>query len=354
MANLFHRFFQMLAASTTHDLRRQVQFLKAENQLLKSRVRGRVRTTAVERARLLRLGKPLGCALRDIITIVSPRTFAKWLSGERKNRCMRKERCPGRPQTSETIRRLVLRIARETDFGYLRIQGELKKLGYRVARTTVLNILRTHGVPTGPQRIEGTWDQFLRAHAKTLWACDFVAKRIWTARGLVQAFVLTFIHIQSRRVHVSASTTKPDESWVAGQAEAFAAATRGSPRPGLLLRDRDGKFTRGFDACLERAGIKPVRLPPRSPNLNAFAERFILTLKSECLDRFVVLGTGHLDHLVSELTDYYNRQRPHSRLSFRAPIHAGDHRTLDPPAVGAVRCQERLGGVLRHYYRRSG
>lgn len=97
-----------------------------------------------------------------------------------------------------------------------------------------------------------------------------------------------------------------------------------------------------------------MRLPPRSPNPNAFAERFILTLKSECLDRFVVLGTGHLDHLVGEFTDYYNRQRAHSRLGFRAPMQARDHRTLDPPAAGEVRCQERLGGVLKHYHRRAG
>ena len=171
---------------------------------------------------------------------------------------------------------------------------------------------------------------------------------------MVHAFVLIFIHIQSRRVHDSASTTKPDASWVARQAELFAAVTRGKQRAGLLLRDRDGKFTGGFDGCLEKAGIKPVRLPPRSPNLNAFAERFILTLKSECLDRFVVLGTGHLDHLVAEFTDYYNRQRPHSRLSFWAPIQGKDHRTLDPPSVGEVRCQERLGGVLKHYFRRAG
>lgn len=221
-------------------------------------------------------------------------------------------------------------------------------------RSTVLNILKRHGVPTSPQRVEGTWDQFLNAHAKTLWACDFVDKRIWTAGGLMQAFVLIFIHIRSRRVHVSASTTRPDAAWVTRQAEVFAGPTRGSHRPRLLLRDGDGKFSRGFDRALESAGITPVRLPPRSPNLNAFAERFILTLKSECLDRFVVLGTGHLDHLVSEFTDYYNRQRPHSRIGFRAPVQARDHRTHDPPAGGEVRCQERLGGVLKHYYRRAG
>lgn len=109
MANLFHRFVEVLAGSTNQELRRQIQFLKAENQLLKSRVRGRIRTTATERARLLKLGRPLGKSIRDVITIVSPRTFAKWVSGEREATYKRKEKGPGRPQTAEAIRRLVLR-----------------------------------------------------------------------------------------------------------------------------------------------------------------------------------------------------------------------------------------------------
>lgn len=248
MKSPFLRLFRVLAGSRQSDLRQQVQFLKAENEILRSRIKGPIRTTAQERARLVRLGKPLGVAIRDLISIVSPRTFARWVNRRPKREPPRRHR-PGRPRTAAQVRRLVLRMARETDLGYTRLLGELRKLGVKVSRTSVLNILREQGVPTGPQRGEGTWAQFLNRHARTLWACDFAVKRVLTARGWKDAFLLVFIHPKSRRVHVSQSTTTPDAAWVAEQAAVFCRGV-GEPKPCIVLRDRDAKFGAAFDDAL--------------------------------------------------------------------------------------------------------
>ncbi len=315
MPKLFRRLLSTLAGSTRDDLRRQVQFLKAENEVLRSKITGPIRVTPAERSRLVRLGKPLGKAIRSLVTIVRPETFLKWMrdAGKRPKR-KAPARQPGRPRTPEQVRKIVLRIARETGFGYVRILGEIKKLGIGgVSRSTVVNILKQAGLPTGPARGERTWDQFLKAHAKTLWACDFLMLRVLTAKGLKFAFALVFVHPKTRLAHVSASTTNPGGAWFAEVVRRFVASLpTGMAKPKLLLCDRDGKFRAGdgaFGRALAKAGISTVKLPHRSPNLNAHVERLIQSIQVECLDHFVILGTRHLDHLLSEYTDYHNRER---------------------------------------------
>ena len=269
------------------------------------------------------------------------------------------KRKPGRPRTPEQIRKIVLRIARETGFGFVRILGELKKLGIGgVSRSTVVNILKQAGLPIGPARGEQTWDQFLKAHAKTLWACDFLTLRVLTSKGLKFAFALVFVHPKTRRAHVSLSTTTPDAAWFTEVVRRFTASLPpGMAKPRLLLRDRDDKFAAGdnaFGAALAKAGISAVQLPHRSPNLNAHVERLIQSIQVECLDHFVVLGTRHLDHLLAEYIDsYYNRERPHSSLGFAAPLGRPPPIRAGPIEPGEVRCRERLGGVIKHYYRKA-
>lgn len=359
MGHIFDRLLEVLCGASQAELRRQVQFLRAENQILRARLPRTVRTTPAERARLVKLARPLGAAVRHLVSIVRPGTLTGWIrrAGRRSaGRRRRSTRRAGRPRTPAQVRTLILRMARETDWGYTRMLGELRKLGVRVSRGTVANILREMGVPTAPQRGEGTWDGFVTRHARTLWACDFVSKRVWTPRGLVTAFVLVFLHIGTRRVHASAATTRPDAAWIAAQARGFArVACRGGaagPRP-ILLRDRDGKFGPVFDAALRAGGIRPKRLPPRAPNLNAYCERFVQTVQLECLDRFIVLGTGHLDYLVREYADHYNRHRPHSAIGFKAPSGSKPRPRDDPPRAGDVRCRQRLGGLIRQYSRRA-
>lgn len=359
MPNLFRRMLSTLAGSGRDDLRRQVQYLKAENEVLRSKITGPIRVTPAERSRLVRLGKPLEKTIAALVSIVKPATFLKWMRNASKQPKRKyATRKPGRPRTPEQVRKIVLRIARETGFGYVRILGELKKLGIGgVSRSTVVNILKQAGLPTGPARGERTWDQFLRSHAKTLWACDFLTMRVLTAKGLKFAFAMVFVHPKTRRAHVSASTTNPDAAWCETAVRRFIASLpKSMAKPTLLLRDRDGKFAAGdgaFGRALAKTGISAVQLPHRSPNLNAHVERLIQSIQVECLDHFVILGTRHLDHLLAEYIDYHNRQRPHMCLAFATPMGRPPPARAGPVEPREVRCRERLGGVIKHYYRQA-
>ncbi|MBL9000786.1 MAG: transposase [Phycisphaerae bacterium] len=352
-ANPFLRLLRVLAGAGHDDLRRQVQYLKAENEVLRSKIAGPVRVTATERSRLARLAKPLGSALRAIVSIAQPETVMRWIREADRKRPKKRPgvRRAGRPRTPEDVRRVVLRIARETGWGYTRILGELKKLHIKVSRSTVVNILREAGLPTAPERGERTWEEFIASHAKTLWACDFVQQRVLTPRGFRDAVLLVFVNVATRRAIATTSTEHPDAAWVAEQVAQFKAASgaRGTACR-VLTRDRDQKFGKAFDGALRAKGITPVRLPHCAPNLNAHVERFIQTLQNECLDRFIVCGREHLDHLMAEFIEHYNAERPHSSIGHRPPagrappLRIGGH-------DGPIRCRTRLGGVLRHYYR---
>lgn len=351
--NLFHRLLRVLAGSSENDLRRQIQYLKAENEILRSRIDRQIRVTPAERHRLMRLAKPLGAALKVLVTIVKPDTVLRWIrEADRKQPVKRRgAREPGRPRTADDIRELVIRIARETGWGYTRILGELRKLDIKISRGTVVNILREAGLPTGPQRGETTWDQFIKAHAKTLWACDFIQQRIVTLKGFRDAYLLVLVNVATRRAIATTSTEHPNAKWITQQVtriERSMGAGAGECR--ILTRDADRKFGWAFERALGMRDIKSVRLPHRAPNLNAHVERFIQTVQTECLDRFIVMGTSHLDLRMAEYIRQYNRERPHSAIEFQPPASA-------PPLPrmaegrGAVSCRTRLGGVLRHYYR---
>lgn len=310
----------------------------------------RVVVAPSERARLIRLGKPLGSAIKNLISIVTPRTFLRWINGERK-----RARPPinkvGRPQTTESIQQLVIRIANETGLGYTKLRGELNKLGIHLARNTIKNILKRHGITPDPLRGEGRWDQSIKAHAQTLWACDFFSVKAWTARGLVEFYLLLFIHIGSRRMVVSPCTKYPYRDWVAQQARNFCMYVQESNMQAkYLIRDRDAKFGDIFDAIMNTEGITPIKLPIRSPDLNAIAERAIQSIKQECLSHFVILGEKHLEYLVNEYVDFYNSCRPHSAVGHLPPCRDGP-----PPELtaGRILCEERLGGLLKHYYREA-
>lgn len=238
---------------------------------------------------------------------------------------------------------------------YTRILGELKKLGLRsISRNTVKNILKTNGIEIGPDRGEGSWDDFVKRHAQTLWATDFFTKKVWTPRGLMTYFTLFFVHLGSRKVVVSGITTNPDAPWMAQQARNMSMVFAECPeKPRMVIRDGDKSFTRKFEEILESDGIEVKRIPRRSPNMNAYAEAWVGTIKRECLDRFMVFGEGHLRYLVREYVGYYNSVRPHGSLG-GALIGAGGEgvwKRGDPG--GRVVCQERLGGILRHYHRKA-
>jgi putative transposase len=358
MKGVFASFLLLLARATDRQLAAYVAYLRAENRILRRKLPKRLSMTPQERQTLLRLGKPLGAALKDLSSIVSPRTFARWASGETQAAARTgtaPAAKPGRPRTPEAVRELVLRLARENAWGYTRILGELKKLGVgTVSRSTVVNILKANGIDPGPRRGQGSWDEFIRRHAQTLWACDFFSKKVWTRSGLVEVFVLFFIHVGSRRVHVAGMTAHPDGAWVAQQARNVAMHFAEQPeRPTILLRDRDSKFVAAFDTLLRAEGVEVKAVGPRAPNLNAYAERWVGSIRRECLDHFVVFGEEHLRHLVNEYVDWYNDCRPHQGVGNRPLSVVAAPEPWEEVAEAEILCAERLGGLLKHYDRRA-
>jgi putative transposase len=220
MGRFFHPLLFFLAKCTRHSLIRQIEFLHAENRMLRAHLKQHhVYLSAEERSRLLQLGKAVGPAIRFIISIVTYETFVRWA---RKGPPRKFVRRPGRPRTSEELRELVLQIARETGWGYTRILGELRKLGMtKISRQTVVHILKEAKLEPGPRRGPGSWDEFVKMHAATLWQCDFFSKRILTRLGMPQVFAMVFIHVATRRVWVSPSTLKPTPAWVFHQTRDF-------------------------------------------------------------------------------------------------------------------------------------
>lgn len=220
MSWLFQPLLCLLANALNSQLARQLEFLKAENGTLRARLPKRVTVTEKERQTLLRFGKPLGAAIKGLISIVSPRTFARWLQGvEEANKAGPPKPGVGHERKPEELRELIVKLARENGWGYTRILGELKKLGVgKVCRSTVVNVLREAGLDPGPKRGQGTWDELLRRHLSTLWACDFFSVKTWTIGGLVEMYALFFLHVGSRRVFLAGVTPHPDAAWVAQQA----------------------------------------------------------------------------------------------------------------------------------------
>lgn len=225
-------------------------------------------------------------------------------------------------------------------------------LDIHVCRSTVVNIFREASLPTGPERREASFDHFIRSHAETLWACDIVQQRILTLKGWRDAYLLVFVNVATRRAVATPCTEHPDAAWVAEQASSFKSLT-GESGCRVLTRDRDTKFGKAFDGALRDTGVTPVRLPHCAPNLNAHVERFIQTVQNECLDRFIVMGTGQLDHLVGEYLEHCDSERPHSGIGHRTPVKGGRPLKLSE-YNGAVRCRIRLGRVLRSYHRAAG
>jgi len=332
-----------------HDqLIAQLQFLTIENQILRGILPKRISLTKRERRRLIRFGKAVGPALRNIISIVQYSTFQKWLrsNGHKNRRPISKT---GRPPTKRDLKKLVLQMAKTPDWGYTRILGELRKLGIMsVSRTTVRSILKEHGIEPAPDRAEPIWDRFLKRHASTLWSCDFFHKKVITPRGIQRYTTLVFMHVDSRKVLVTKATRHPTSDWMCRVAECFPLMVEqlGLQPPTILVRDNDVLFSREFNETLQREGVKPYPLPIKAPLMNAHIERWIKSLKVECLDHFIPVGGRHLGYLISEYVEHYHHERPHQGIG-NMPIMYSNPRVAD----GQIRCDTRLGGLLRHYYR---
>jgi len=356
MLNIVHILWWLLTDPDYRDLLQKVRYLVEENRILRSKLPRSVSLTDAERRRLLKFGKPLGKAIAELISVVSYRTFQRWIKAEADGTLG--TRPTGRPRVRQSLKQLVLRLARENrTWGYTRILGEVRKLrAGKIARASIANILKEQGVfPDDRTSGPSAWMDFIRRHAETLYACDFATKRVLTWTGWYDAYFLVFIHVGSRRVWVSNATFNPTGDWTAQQARNFIIhlAERGEMIR-HLIRDLDTKFVVSkFDQIFKTEGAKIVRIPPRSPNLNTYAERWIQSLQVEALDKFSPIGLKHLDYLVSEYVEYFNRERPHQGIG-NVPIGGDPPPELPDLKIGeAVHCDRRLGGVLKHYYRNA-
>lgn len=251
----------------------------------------------------------------------------------------------GRPPLAAAVEALIVQLARENDWGAGKIQGELQKLSYRVSDTTILNVLRRHDIPPQPERQQtSSWRTFINHHKDHILACDFfTVETLW----LQTIYVLFFIEISSRRIHIAGFTPYPNGHWVAQQARQLVWNLEDEERQtNYLIHDRDGKFCSAFDAVFESSGIAIIKTPVRAPNANAYAERWVRSIREECLDRIVILNHRHLRHVLSEYERYYNEARPHQGIDQNIPAAAKPE-----IRVGQVRCRKLLGGILHDYYR---
>jgi putative transposase len=248
---------------------------------------------------------------------------------------------------------LVVRIAQENrSWGYDRIAGALAHLGYTISDQTVGNILKRHGIVPAPERKKmTTWKEFIRAHMDVLMATDFFTAEVWTRCGLVTYYVLFFIHLGSRKVHVAGVALHPNHAWMVQMARNVTMEDWGFLSPGqYLIHDRDAKFCPAFQHTIDEAGVRRVVLPPWSPNLNAYAERWVRSVKEECLSRLILFGERSLRYALSEYGSHYHQERPHQGKGNVVLIPAADHRQQRD---GPIRCHERLGGLLKYYDREA-
>ena len=235
------------------------------------------------------------------------------------------------------------------DWGYRRIQGALSNLGHEVARGTIANILKKHGIEPAPERSrKTTWKEFLSRHWELIVAADFFTVELWTRRGLQRFLVLFFIELSTRRIQVAGIATQANGLWMSQIARNLSDSVDGlflGKR--YLIHDRDPLFTAEFLSTLAGVGVQSVKLPPRSPNLNAYAERFVRTIKESCLDRLILFGKGSLRKVIREFVAHYHLERNHQGLGNRLIIPE----TCPSQCSGPIQRRQRLGGMLNYYHR---
>jgi transposase InsO family protein len=276
---------------------------------------------------------------------VKPETLLRWHRQLVARRWTYPHSKPGRPPLEPSLRTLILRLARENPhWGYRRIVGELKGVGVAESATSVRKVLIEAGLAPAPERARSSWCAFLRQQAASALACDFLT--VDTA-FLQRIYVLFFISLATRRIEYIACSSNPDGGWGAQQARNLVMQLGDDQPFRFLIHDRDSKFAGAFDAVFRSEGIEVIRTPVQAPNANAYAERWVRTLRADCLDRVLILGRRHLEHVLRIYRRHYNQHRPHRALDLLppdGPIPLTQHR-----ATGHLHRHDLLGGLIHEY-----
>ena len=344
----------MFAGWVNRRQQKIIEYLIEENRVLKELHKGkRLRLNDDQRRRLALKGKTLGRKLLfKFATIVTPDTILAWHRKLIALKWTYPRKKVGRPPVMKIISDLVVRMATENhSWGYDRIQGALKNLGHKVAATTIANILKRYGIEPAPERRKKTtWRTFLKAHWETFAAADFFTVEVWTFGGLVTFYVLFFMELSTRKVNIAGITHTPDEPFMKQVArnltdiqDGFLVGHR------FLLIDRDSKYCQGFIDIIKDNGTRPVLCPAKAPNCNAFAERFVRSIKYECLNKMIFFGMGSLQRAIQSYLEHYHRERNHQGL---------ENRIIDPGdevgrIQGRLQSRQRLCGMLRYHCREA-
>jgi putative transposase len=346
------RLLELVVLRCRSEREKEIEILLRRHQLwVLERQVARPRLTQADRALLAAFSRALSRQAWRRSAFVTPATLLRWHRELVARRCTFPHRHPGRPATAAEIRELVVRLARENPgWGYRRIQGELVGLGVKLAASTVWAILKEAGIEPAPRRLETSWPEFLRQQAGSILECDFLTVDTLFLKRL---YVLFFVELATRRVRLAGITMNPDGPWVTQQARNLLMQLEDEDvRPLFLVRDRDSKFTREFDEVFRSQGMRVIKAPVRAPKARAHAERWVGTLRRECLDHLLILGRRHLQHVLAAYGAHYNEHRPHHALHQRPP------RRTPPPTgeptgevidLDRVRRRDLLGGLIHEY-----
>lgn len=350
----WHMLVLAMSALINHEQEKVIEYLLAENRVLRERLgKGRILLNDDQRRRLAVKGKALGRkALFGFTTIVTPDTILRWhrqLVAKKWDHSERRQGTVGRPRLRMVIVELIVRMAKKNGgLGYDRIQGALKNLGYHISDTTVSNVLKEHGIEPAPEREKKTaWKTFLKAHWEVMGATDFTTVEVWTRWGLETYYILVVMKLSTRRIEIAGITPNPNAAWVQQMGRNLIDCYDGFLNDiKHLLLDRDTKFL-PLCGVLEGADTKVVLLPPRSPNLNAYIERYMRSMKSECLNKLIFFGDKSLRRALTQFEEHYHTERNHQGLENNIIDFKEESDSLNGP----VHCRERLGGMLNYYYR---
>ena len=363
-----HAFHFLLAVFAGWVNRRQqyvIGYLEAENKCLREQMGNRkISFSDYQRRRLAGSGKKLKPEdRRRYVSLVTPETLLrwhrkliarKWTFAKKKKQDVRR----GRPGVSGHLETMIVKMAEENSgWGYRRIQGELAKLEFEVSHQAVANILKANGLEPAPTRkTKKSWNDFFRQHHDALWGTDFFTTEVWTSAGLTTFYVLFFIHVKSRRVVLGGVTQHPHTEWMKNIARQLTWDGGEMEQPGIVIHDRDTKYSSAWENVFRRSGWETVKLPPKSPNLNAPAERFVRSIKEECLEHLILIGERSLKRAVTKYIEHYHQERPHQGIGNVVPFPGAETGAHQPDEevlfeeTGLVR-RSKLGGLLNSYQR---